>query len=224
MSWVASLWLLLVQQLPGPAGFRLRDRYYRRRLRHLGEDVRIDVNVYIERPEYVSIGNRCAIDRGTMILSGPDRSSRETRVLNNPAFSGEPGEVRIGDGTHVSTGCVISGRGGVTIGSRCGIASNVTIHSFSHHYRSHADRADRRFSVTPLVAAGEQALIRGPVVIGDNVGVALNAAILPGAWIARDSFVAINAVVAPGGRFPANSIVGGDPARRLRPRFEESPS
>ncbi|MEQ1727508.1 MAG: hypothetical protein ABL982_03930 [Vicinamibacterales bacterium] len=74
--------------------------------------------------------------------------------------------------------------------------------------------------MTPLVPPGEQALVRGPIVIGDNVGVALNVAILPGARIDGDSVVTINAVVAPGSRFPPNSIIGGDPARRVKARFE----
>lgn len=212
-------YLALITQLPGPLGYKLRYRYYRRRLRHLGKDVRIDVNVFIERPEYVSIGDRCAIDRGTMILSGPDTSVRPRTVVRNPAYRGTAGEVEIGPGVHIASHCIISGRGGVSIGARCGLASKATIHSFSHHYRSNADRANDRISVTPLVDAVDQWLVEGPVVLGDNVGVALNAAILPGVSVARNSFVHINSVLSPGSRFPENSLIGGHPARRLGPRF-----
>jgi acetyltransferase-like isoleucine patch superfamily enzyme len=214
-----ALYLAFIQNLPGPIGYRLRYGYYKRRLRHLGEDVRIDVNVFIERPEYVSIQGRCAIDRGTMILSGPDRTSRHKTVIPNPAYDGEPGEVHIGRGVHISSYCIVSGRGGVSIGDECGLASKSTIHSFSHHYRSNASRADDSICMTPLVDWERQALIVGPVVVGANVGVALNAAILPGATVERNSLVTANTVVAPGTRYPPNSIIGGQPTRRLAPRF-----
>lgn len=221
MNLLGALYLAILQHLPGQPGFTVRYRYYKRRMKSLGNDVRIDVGVYIERPEYVSIGDHCAIDRGTLILSGPDQSKRETRSLTNHAYAGRRGEVSIGQDTHISSGCIISGRGGVSIGAGCGLSSNVTIHSLSHHYRSHAKRGNRRVFVTPLVAQEQQALIEGPVVIEDNVGLALNAAVLPGVHIGPESFVSINAVVHPGSRFPPNSIIGGDPARRVRERFAE---
>lgn len=213
-------YLALIQNLPGTFGYRLRYRYYKRRLKHLGHDVRIDVNVFIERPEHVSIGDRCAIDRGTVILAGADPGVRPRTRIKNAAYRGKAGELEIGSGVHISSYCVISARGGVSIGSRCGLASKSTIHTLSHHYRSNADRSDVRVSVTPLVPAEHQWLIEGPVVIGDNVGVALNAAILPGVTVADNSFVSINSVLAPGARFPENSLIGGDPARRLGHRFD----
>jgi acetyltransferase-like isoleucine patch superfamily enzyme len=113
----------------------------------------------------------------------------------------------------------ISGRWGVSIGDGCGVASKVSIHSSSHHFRSHADRRNEAIFMTPLVDADRQALIVGPVVLGDNVGVALNATILPGVTVAKNSFVNISPVVPVGSRYSENSIIGGDPARRLGPRF-----
>ena len=59
--------------MPGAVGDRLRRAYYRRRLLHLGKDVRIDVGVQIVHPEHVSIGDRVWIDKYAVLLAGPPR-------------------------------------------------------------------------------------------------------------------------------------------------------
>ncbi len=218
-SILAASYLAFVQSLPGPAGFRLRYNYYKRRLKHLGDDVRIDVHVHIERPEFVSIHDHCAIDRGAIILAGPDSTRREKIVLSNPSYHGAAGEVHIGTGVHISPYCIVSGRAGVSIGDWCGIGAKATIHSFSHHYRSNQSKSNDSICMTPLTDHGHQAVISGPVVLAANVGVAINAAILPGVTVEKNSFISINSVLMPGSRYPENSLIGGSPARRLGDRF-----
>ena len=65
-----------VSGLPGQLGLFLRRRYWANRLRSLGENVRIDPGVYIQNPKFVSIGDNTWIDRGVIILAGPDNSER----------------------------------------------------------------------------------------------------------------------------------------------------
>jgi acetyltransferase-like isoleucine patch superfamily enzyme len=215
-----DLHLGLIQNIPGSFGYELRYNYYKKRLKYLGNDVRIDVNVLIDRPEYVSINDRCAIDRGTIILAGPDSTDREKTLLENHPYAGSPGEVIIGRGVHISPYCIVSGKsGGICIGDYSGLSAKVTIHSFSNHYRSNKNKSDTGICFTPLVEQNKQAMISGPVVLAENVGVALNAVILPGTFIAKNSFVSINSVVLPGSRFSENTIIGGNPAKAIGRRF-----
>lgn len=53
-----------------------------------------------------------------------------------------------------------------------------------------------------------------PIVIGNNVWVGMGATILPGVWIGDNSVVAAGAVVTKS--FPANSVIGGVPAKIIR--------
>jgi acetyltransferase-like isoleucine patch superfamily enzyme len=219
-KWVKSLHLGMIQNIPGNIGYMLRYRYYKKRLKHLGKDVRIDINVLIDHPESVTINDRCAIDKGTIILAGTDSTNREKTVFKNEAYVGEPGEVIIGRYVHISPYCIVSGKsGGVSIGDYCGLSAKVTIHSFSNHYRSNKNKDDTSICFTPLTEHKQQSMISGPVVLGENVGIALNAVILPGTFIAKNSFISINSVVMPGSRFAENSLIGGNPAKNTGKRF-----
>ena len=111
--------------------------YYRRKLRYLGKNVKIDTGVYFSNPEYISIDENSWIDRNVSIIAGEDKSSREKIYRENKNFTGEPGTVTIGKNVHVSIGCILSGIGaGIHIGDNCGIAAGGRLYAFSHHYRS----------------------------------------------------------------------------------------
>ena len=64
-----------------------------------------------------------------------------------------------------------------------------------------------------------QYMIEGPVVLGSNVGVALDAVLLPGVTIGECSFVTIGSVV--NRDFCENSLIAGNAASRVGPRFRE---
>lgn len=213
-----EIWAALVGALPGPLGYRLRLMYWRKRVSSMGSSVKIERFVQIKGAEYISIGDNAWIDQGVVILAGPDRSERHGDRKDNPAFQGRPGTLHIGSQTHIAPYVVISAIGGVHIGKGCGIAAGCRVYSFSHHYRSEVDPTDHNFFFTPLVGESQQFMIDSPVVIEDNVGVAVNSVILPGVTIGGDSFVAAGAVV--GKSFEENSLVVGNPATRLRDRFE----
>jgi acetyltransferase-like isoleucine patch superfamily enzyme len=208
---------LAIGQLEGPMGEAVRYRYWRRRLGSLGRNVRIDPGVYFQSPRDIHIGDDCWIDRGAMLLAGADRSARAKRRIDNPAFDGAPGEIRIGRGVHVGAYSIVSGIGGVRIGDECTLSAGVKLYSFSHHYRSDADPGDRSVRFGSRAAPDRQFLIEGPVVLEDNVGVALHAVVLPGVVVARDSFVKAGSVVSRS--VPENSLVDGSPARRIGERF-----
>lgn len=216
----SDVWLLFIQDLPGPIGFRMRYGYWRRRLSKLGPGSRIDCGVHLQNPQLISIGENCWIDRGVIILAGHDRSSRQRHVLKRKALA-EKGAVTIGNNVHIGPYSIISGiDSGVFIGDDCGFSAGVRVYAFTHHYRFDDRPGDRSCSFGPMVGHERQSMISGPVTLERNVGVALGAAILPGVWIGPDSFVSAHALVL-GRSFPENSIIAGNPAKRIADRFKQ---
>jgi acetyltransferase-like isoleucine patch superfamily enzyme len=185
----------------------------------LGKKVKIDRDVYFQNPEYISIDNFSWIDKGVMVLAGPDHSNRKKRIIKNMDFPLKKGHVHIGKNVHIGPYSIISGIGGVYISDDCGFSSGVKIYSFSNHFRSDHNPSDRNFHFGPLVKQEKQFLIEGPVYLGFNVGIALNAILLPGISIHDHSFVAINSVVSRS--FQENSLIAGNPAQFSKFRFKD---
>jgi acetyltransferase-like isoleucine patch superfamily enzyme len=71
----------------------------------------------------------------------------------------------------------------------------------------HSIRADRRSPAAPVRVA--------PVRVGDNVWIAATAALLPGTTIGRNCVVGFGAVCM--GRYPADKVIVGNPARVAMP-------
>lgn len=216
-----DLWQMLIGQIPGPIGYFMRYQFWRRRLKFLGKKVMIDVGVYFQNPEFIAIDDNCWIDRGVIILAGPDKSSRARRLRKNSDFPLEKGEVFIGKNVHVGPYSVVSGIGGVYISDNCGFAAGLKMFSFSHHYRSEEHPADRNYLFALGVAPEQQFMIEGPIFIDENVGMGVNVVVLPGVSIAKDSFVAINSVVVGASR-EENSLIGGNPAKRIKERYKDA--
>ncbi len=218
ISAAADIWLGIIQNMPGPVGYRLRYRYWRRRLKHLGSGTRIDCGVYLQSPHCISIGANCWIDRGAMILAGPDHTARQRRTVEVRALA-RKNEVQVGNNVHIGPYSIVCGvDSGVFIGDDCGLAAGARVYAFSHHYRFHDRPSDSTCAFGSSIAPERQSLITGPITLERNVGVALGAILLPGVWIGADSFVSAHAVVLSGS-FSENSVIAGSPARRIAPRF-----
>ncbi|MEF2553992.1 acyltransferase [Aurantimonas sp. A2-1-M11] len=120
-------------------------------------------------------------------------------VIHNPAL------VSIGEECSIAEFVHIWGGGGVEIGDRVLVASHVSITSMSHEPEA------KIFALTA---------VRKPVVIEDNVWIGTGAVILSGVRLGTGCIVGAGAVVT--NDVPANWIVVGVPARRVRLR--ENPS
>jgi len=216
---LGQLRILACTYMPGDLGYELRYNFWKRRLKFLGNRVKIDTGVYFQNPQFIYIGDNCWIDKNVMILAGLDNSEREKIVIRNKYYKGEPGVVHIGRNIHVGPGCIISGiSAGVYISDECGFSANCKIYAFSHHYRSRENHGDSTMHFGPMVSQDRQCVVEGPIFLGENTGIALNAILLPGASIPENCFVAINSVVGPG-RFSSNSIISGNPAKKIDNRF-----
>lgn len=217
----SDLWLGAIQNLPGTLGHRLRFAFWRRRLKHLGEGVKIDAGVYFQNPALISIGDNCWIDRGVMISAGLDNSKRAKKRIRSKPMA-PPGEVVVGRNVHIGPYSIISGiDAGVYVGDDCAFSSGVKVFAFSHHYRFEDRPEDSSCSFGPMVDHSRQSMICGPVAFEANVGVALNAVILPGVFVGKNSFVGANSLLFAK-QFRENSVISGIPAKHRGCRFEEA--
>jgi acetyltransferase-like isoleucine patch superfamily enzyme len=121
-----------------------------------------------------------------------------TKVFEDPVF-------RVGDGTYLGGGFSIGVARGISIGSNCLIASNVTIMDNNGHPFDPFERA-RNEPVKPEDVA--------PVTIGDYVWIGDGAIILKGVTIGDCAIVAARSVVARD--VEPYTIVGGNPSRVLK--------
>jgi acetyltransferase-like isoleucine patch superfamily enzyme len=181
--------------------------------------VRLDVGIHIYRPEFVSIDDNCWIDRGAIILAGPDDSLRERITRPNTDYPGDPGCVFIGKNVHLGPGTIVSGiSGGVYVSDDCTFSAGCKIYAFTHHFRSEKSPGMQSVHFGSMGDHSRQTIIEGAIFFGTNTGFALNAVVLPGVSIGSNSFVAINSVVRSG-TFGSNSLIEGNPAKKVRNRF-----
>src|SRR4029077_18981753 len=114
------------------------------------------------------------------------------------------GEVEIGAKTVIGQECTISAFPHVSIGRECILADRVMLIDFDHGV-TEVDRPIRL-----------QGIYKRDVRIGHNVWMGYGACVLRGTTIGENSIVGTSAVVTKD--FPANSVIGGVPARLIRMR------
>ena len=144
------------------------------------------------------------LDRGAHMDVGPNariRFGRGVRFMRD--FTGHfYGDVTVGDGVFFNRGCYVAAYSGLTIGNHCLFGEGVSIHDENHVVgRGFEPIATRGFEVKPIV-------------IGNNVWAGAKATILQGVHIGDNAVIGANAVVTRD--VPADTIVGGIPARVLR--------
>jgi acetyltransferase-like isoleucine patch superfamily enzyme len=114
------------------------------------------------------------------------------------------GEVSIGAKTVIGQECTISAFQSVSIGRECILADRVMLIDFDHGV-TEVDRPIRL-----------QGIYKRDVRVGHNVWMGYGACILRGVTIGDNSIIGTSSVVTKA--FPANSVLGGIPARLIRMR------
>ena len=109
------------------------------------------------------------------------------------------GKLNIGQYSTINFGCYLDNRRGIVIGDNVGIAHNTKIYTLGH------DLDDPQFKTK-----GKQ------VTICDNVFIFSNAMIMPGVTIGEGAIVLAGSVVTKD--VEPWSIVGGNPAKKIRER------
>ena len=172
-----------------------------KKIQKFGKNIFIDTNVYISGFENIEIGDDVWIGKNCII----DASNIESKKLI------------IEKNSRIQANSSIYASHGVLIEKYTSIAEGVKIFSSTHIPNDKKDLSKvvkfEHFNKYKNSPSFEKEII-----IGENNFIGLNTIILPGAVLGKNSFVALNSVVM--GEFKENSYITGNPARRIKNRFE----
>ena len=195
---------------PSEYAARLRREYYAGKLKHMGENVTIDVGVKIVNPQYISLGDNVRIcDHATLIARGEGGITIENDVLINDRVyldteCADTGYIHIGKSAYIGTGTTLFGHRGLEIGDHALLAQNITLTPYSHIFTNPAENIIDQGGHCKKVTIGRDSYI------GMGVCVMYSGDIGEGSVIGAGSVV-----VKP---IPAFSVAVGDPARVIKKR------
>lgn len=207
---VEQLLFLLLGWIPGVVGIGLRGICYRLILKSYGIPG-IESGVRLAQPKNITLHNGAFVDCGVYLHANPNgiEIGENTCVMHHAElhvynFRNLPqAGIRIGRDGLIGEFNVIRGQGGVTIGDRVYTSPLVQILAVEHVY----DDPTRPFIEQGIRARG--------IVIEDDVWIGAGAVITDGVTIGRGAVVGAGAVVTRD--VPAHTLVGGVPARIIRP-------
>jgi acetyltransferase-like isoleucine patch superfamily enzyme len=196
--------------LPTLAGIGVRAILYRLMLRMDGTAA-IERNVRLRYASLIRLGQGSYLDEGVYIHASPAgvEIGSNTLVMHGAIlhvynFRRLPhAGIRIGRDSLIGEYTVIRGQGGVTLGDRVYTSPHTQIIAVNHVF----DDPERPFVEQGITAEG--------IVIEDDVWLGSAAVVTDGVRIGRGAVVAAGAVVTRD--VPPHTVVGGVPARVLRP-------
>lgn len=197
----------LLRNIEGATGIALRRAWFRLRLGSCGTHLRVEPGVHIQGASAIHLGDNVWIDRGVHLIA----AGKHPRPEPGNSTSVSPGELTIGSLSHIGVNTVIQALGGVRIGDGFTTSAGAKIYS-----RSNVPSGCRRG--THPSAEPAPSYRSTPVELGSNVWLGLNVCVL-GCSIGDDVFVRANSVLI--GRHGGNSVLAGDPAVAIRPRFPD---
>ena len=162
----------------------------------IGEKTKLHDNVVIDAlsKEGVVLGHHVVLGRGTTI-----------ECTGSLAAIGKG--VRIGDRTTFGGECFFGAAGGIEIGDDVVAGQFIRFHSENHNYENME------------VLIKDQGVTHKGIKIGNNCWIGSGVVFLDGARLEDGCVVAANAVVTK--HFPANSVIGGVPAKIIKQRGNE---
>jgi acetyltransferase-like isoleucine patch superfamily enzyme len=171
----------------------------------------------------VRIGRDCVIDLADGVdgtIDFADGVLLQSRIRLQPWG----GAIRVGAESQLRDACELKSKGELRIGERVVCARNVTLHCHEAITLGDHVAVAERVTITDSDHSHDgsdawflrQPVIAEPVVLESNVFIATNVVVLRGTHILRNAVVAAGAVVT-GGEHPASWLIGGVPARALKP-------
>lgn len=142
-------------------------------------------------------------------------------LKNEIIFEGIKGNVSIGNETFINKDTKIMSVNNISIGSNVTISFGVMIYDHDSHSLDYRERQNdiRKILETrnlnnDIENKNWDSVKSSPIVIGDNVWIGFQAAILKGVTIGEGAIIAAKAVVTKD--VPAWSVVAGNPARVVK--------
>lgn len=128
-----------------------------------------------------------------------------SRVIVSTSLNHIGSYIRIGNNVGIGEFAYLGGAGGLEIGDDCIVGQYFSCHPENHNY------ADSNSLIRM------QGVNRRGIKIGNNCWIGSKVTVLDGVSIGEGSIIAAGAVVTKS--FPANSIIGGVPAKLLKSRI-----
>jgi acetyltransferase-like isoleucine patch superfamily enzyme len=174
----------------------------------LGSDVKFFNLPNIRYGKYLKLGDHVyisALGREGVTFGDRVGIGAFSRVVISTTFN-IPGEfIKIGNNVGIGEFAYLGGAGSLEIGDDCIIGQYFSCHPENHHYDN------------PNLPIRLQGVSRKGIKIGNNCWIGSKVTILDGVKIGDGCIIAAGAVVTKS--FPANSVIGGLPAKLLKSRI-----
>lgn len=131
-----------------------------------------------------------------------------SRIIVSTSFNNIGEKIKIGNNVGIGEFAYLGGSGGLEIGDECIVGQYLSCHPENHNHE------DLNTSIR------HQGVNRKGIKIGKNCWIGSKVTILDGVEIGDGCILAAGSVITKS--FPANSIIGGVPAKLLKTRTHES--
>ena len=171
----------------------------------LGKGVRLSYARNIQFGQWNQIEDHVhisALGKQPIQLGDNVRIGAFSRIITSTSFNNQGEFIRIGNNVGIGEFAYLGGGGGLTIGNNCIIGQYLSCHPENHNYQD------------PTQLIRLQGVSRQGITIGNNCWIGAKVTILDGVTIGDNCVVAAGAVVTKS--MPANSVIGGVPARILK--------
>ncbi|TVQ67109.1 MAG: acyltransferase [Balneolaceae bacterium] len=189
-------------------GWKLLLRFRNPRMTMLGKHVSFFNFAKIRFGRFMKLGDRVFLSAlGSEGISIGDNVGigAYSRVIVSTSLNQIGTHIRIGNNVGIGEYAYLGGAGGLEIGDDCIIGQYFSCHPENHNYES---------AELPIRMQGVN---RKGIHIGSNCWIGSKVTILDGVHVGDGSVIAAGAVVTKS--FPANSIIGGVPAKQIKNRF-----
>jgi acetyltransferase-like isoleucine patch superfamily enzyme len=189
-------------------GFKLLLRFRSPRMAMLGKRVSFFNLPRIRFGTFLKLGDGVHLSGlGTegIVLGNNVGIGAWSRVIVSTSLNHIGTHIRIGNNVGIGEYAYLGGAGGLEIGDDCIVGQYFSCHPENHHYTN------------PEELIRMQGVSRSGISIGRNCWIGSKVTILDGVTIGEGCVIAAGAVVTRS--FPANTILGGVPAKSLKNRI-----
>lgn len=162
------------------------------------------IGQFVQIHEYAYLS---AIGKGKLELGNNVNIGAFSRLIISQTFHEVGAYIKIGDNTGLGDFAHLGGAGGLEIGSECIIGAYLSCHPENHNYSD------------PDTSIRFQGYSRKGIKIGNNCWIGAKVTVLDGVTIGDNCVLAAGAVITKS--MPANSIIGGVPARVIKSTIPE---
>jgi len=179
----------------------------------LGKGVRFFNSSKIDLGRWVKLGDHVylsGLGKGILRIGDHSGIGAFSRVIVSTSFNNIGEFIHIGNNVGIGEFAYLGGGGGLTIGDDCIVGQYFSCHPENHYY----------INTKKLIR--DQGVSRQGISIGKNCWIGSKVTVLDGVKIGDNCVIAAGAVVTK--NMPADSVIGGVPAKILKKRNEMTES